>query len=93
MLVIQLRPLSLKYKLFGSVAGISPSSLDSILTKYTSPYNALMEVCDLWLKKCRDEEVVPTWHAVAEILDLIGETKLSKDMLEIYSTGKYRMYC
>ncbi len=90
-LLLQLRPISEKFRLFGSVAGISPSSLNTIVSECVSPYNALMEVCDLWLEKCRNEEVVPTWHAVAEILDLIGEEKLSKSLLEVYLSGMLKI--
>ncbi len=91
-LVLHLSPISDKFKLFGSVAGICPTSLNMIIAECTSPYNALMKVCQLWLEKCRNEEVVPTWHAVAEILDLIGETKLSTEVLEVYAKGNGIMY-
>ncbi len=87
-LLLQLRPISDKLRLFGSVAGISPSSLNTIVSQCTSPYNALTEVCDLWLEQCLKEDITPTWHAVAEILDLIGEISLSQNILEVYTTGK-----
>ncbi len=86
-LILLLSPISDKFKLFGSVAGISPSSLNMIVAECTTPYNAIMQVCQLWFEKCRNEEVIPTWKAIAEILDLIGETKLSKEVLEVYVKG------
>ncbi len=85
-LLLQLRRISDKFRLFGSVAGISPSSLK--VSQCTSPYNALTEVCDLWLEQCLKEDITPTWHAVAEILDLIGEISQSQNILEVYTTGK-----
>ena len=89
---MQLRPIAHNFKLFGSVAGISPTSLNQIVSKSASSYDGMMEVCDLWLEKCRKEQVPPTWHAVAEILALIGQNKLSDDILQVYATGMQKIY-
>ena len=78
--------MSENFKLFGSVAGISPTSLNQIVSKSASPYDGLVEVSDLWLEKCRKEQTPPTWHAVAEILALIGYNTLSDDILQVYAT-------
>ena len=72
---------------FGSVAGISPASLKAIVAKSSSPHDSMAEICDLWLQKCKQEQTPPTWHAIAEILEIIGHNKLSKDILQIYVTG------
>jgi len=47
----------------------------------------MSEVCELWLKKCQQEQTPPTWQAVAEILDLIGHSDFSKKLLMVYNTG------
>ena len=86
-LLIQLRSISKNFRLFGSVAGISPDKLDHIVSCCTTSYDGLLEVCDLWLKKCQNEKSPPTWHAVAEILSLIGHYKLADDILQVYATG------
>ena len=85
--MIQLRPISEHFKLFGSVAGISPVSLNKIVDSSAIPFDGLVEVCDAWLDKCRKENTPPTWSAVAEILSLIGQDKLSHDITQVYTTG------
>ena len=87
-LLIQLKPKCKDFKLFGSVAGISPDTLDKIVASCAAPYDGLVEVCDAWLDKCRKEKNTPTWSAVADILSLIGQEKLSRDIMRVYITGK-----
>ena len=87
-LLIQLNPMSKDFRLFGSVAGISPDTLDKIVASCAAPYDGLVEVCDAWLDKCRKEKTTPTWNAVADILSLIGQDKLSHDIMQVYTTGK-----
>ena len=48
-----------------------------------------MEVLDLWLEKCWREKAAPTWHAVSEILSLIGHQKMADDILQVYTTGDH----
>ena len=91
-LLVQLGPVSHLYQQFGSVAGLSPDQLDEIVSNKTSSYAGLTEVCDLWLHKCRKEKSTPTWRAVAEMLALIGEGRLSNDLLQVYSAGKILRY-
>ena len=87
-LLIQLRPISKDFRLFGSVAGIAPDILDKIVANSAAPFDGLVEVCDAWLDKCRRERTPPTWSAVAEIISLIGKDKLSHDIMKVYTTGK-----
>ena len=74
--------------MFGSVAGISPASLNKIVSKVAAPYDGLVEVCDLWLKKCAMDQTPPTWRAVAEIVSLIGNDVMADALLKVYTTGK-----
>ena len=90
-LLVQLGPVSHLYQQFGSVAGLSPDQLDDIVSNTASSYDGLTEVCDLWLH-CRKEKSPPTWRAVAEMLALIGEGRLSSDLLQVYSTGRIIKY-
>ena len=85
----QLGPISESFVAFGSVAGISLASLNDIGAKSSSSYHSMTEVCDLWLQKCRQEQSPPTWHTVAEILEIIGHNKLSKKILQVYTTGNF----
>lgn len=86
-LLIQLKPISEDYKLFGSVAGIASNTMDEIVASSIAPYNKLVEVCVAWLDKCHIENVTPTWRAVSEFLSLMGQTELSRDIMQVYESG------
>ena len=66
---------------------MSPTKLIEIAAKSSNFMESMTGVCKLWLEKCQQENTPPTWHAVAEILDLIGQKQLSKELLEVYKTG------
>ena len=58
------------------------------MVKSSSHNESMTEVCDMWLKKCEQEQTRPTWHMVAEILDLIGHKEFSKKLLQqVYVKG------
>jgi len=86
-LFYQLLPIFNQFQFFGCAAGISQDKLDRIVSCKDSSYQGLLTVCDLWLMKCRDESLSPTWHAVAEILSSIGQEELAADILQVYVTG------
>ena len=71
---------------------MSPNQLIKIAATSSNFVDSMTEVCKLWLEKCQQENTPPTWHAVAEILDLIGQKQLSKELLEVYKTGIYSRY-
>ena len=48
--------MSKDFRLFGSVAGISPDTLDKIVDSSAVPYDGHVEVCDAWLNKCLKEK-------------------------------------
>ena len=62
--------------------------LGEIESSSRKDYDALVEVCDCWLRKCRDDKVTPSWRIVAEILSLSGQCQLPHDLLEVYKTCK-----
>ena len=86
-LLVQLLPIRNEYQLFGRVAGISSDKLDNISASTKEPYDALVEVCDLWLQSCKARKIPPTWRLVAEILTVMGQDELSKGILKVYETG------
>ena len=87
MLLVQLHYISHDYKAFGKQAGLSADVL-SELDKFTSkPFDGLMKVCSLWFRRLKDENVKPTWEAVAEILFKMGLEKLALEILQGYTTG------
>ena len=57
------------------------------MVKSASHNESMTEVCDMWLKKCQQEQTRPTWHMVAEIVDLIGHKDFSKKLLQVYNKG------
>ena len=87
-MLIQLRPISDKFKVLGAAAGISGEALDAISANTEESYDALVEVCDVWLKSCVAKKIRPTWHLVAEMLTVIGQADLSNKILQVYETGK-----
>ena len=46
-----------------------------------------MEVCDLWMQKCWQKTVTPSWSGVAEILTRIGRKDWAKQIVKVYTTG------
>ncbi len=87
-LLIQLKPMMHQFKPLGQVVGISSDLLDQIESSVANPHDGLVEVCDAWLRKCEDNDVTLTWKHVADTLSLIGQKKLSHDIMQVYKTGK-----
>ena len=77
---MQLRPMEEHYKQFGVRAERPTAMLGAIESSSLKAYDALV-------KKCIEKNT-HTGTIVAEILSLIGQ-QLSKDLLEVYKTGKY----
>ena len=48
------------------VAGVPTDGLDEIESSYEKDYDALVEVCDCWLRKYRDDKVTPSWRIVSK---------------------------
>ena len=83
-LIIQLREISSKWESLGEHLNFSASILLQIKNIANgSDFNCLVELCDKWLRDVYN----PTWKMVADVLILIGEEKLSSELLHIYDTG------
>ena len=87
-LLIQLRPVSQQYQELGRAAGLPESTLEDIAKSIMEAYDGLVEVCDAWMRHMRKEDITPTWKAVSKMLQDIGQEKLAKNLLKVYSTGK-----
>ena len=87
-LLIQLNPISQHFKQLGNHVGISSDVIDQIESSVAIPYDGLVEVCDAWLRKCRDNDWTLTWRTVSEVLTLMGQHKLSHGISQVYVTGK-----
>ena len=61
---MQLRPMEEHYKKFRVRAGIPTAMTDAIESSSLKAYDALVEVCDYWLRKCRKKIL----HQLGELL-------------------------
>jgi len=86
-LLIQLRPVSEQYQDLGRAAGLPDSTTEEIAKSTMKAYDGLVEVCDAWMRHMRKEDITPTWRAVSKMLRDIGQERLAKDLLKVYSTG------
>ena len=74
--------------MLGQVVGLPSDLLDQIESSAAVPYDGLVEVCDAWLRKYRDNDWIITWSNVAEAVRSLGEHQLSHSIMEVYSSGK-----
>jgi len=71
-----------KWKLFGVLLRVPPSSLDNIEVKYPlNPQQGLMEMLKLWQKKV---DPPPSWDSVIEALKDLEEEQLACKLAEKY---------
>ena len=69
-----------KWKLFGVLLKVRPSSLDTIEAKYPhNPQQGLMEMLKLWQKKVNPP---PSWDTVIEALQNLEEEQLALKLAE-----------
>ena len=73
-----------KWKLFGVLLRVPPSSLDNIEAKYPlNPQQGLMEMLRLWQKKV---DPPPSWDTVIEALKVLEEEQLALKLAEKYKS-------
>ena len=71
-----------KWKLFGLLLKVPPSSLDNIEAKYPrNPQEGLMEMLKIWQKKVNPP---PSWDTVIEALKDLEEAQLALKLAETY---------
>ena len=74
------RKVAHKWKMIGVYLEIS--DLDSIETKHQGDsHHCLLEMLDTWLKRM---DPPPTWSAVIEAVEFLGEEHLGKELREEY---------
>ncbi len=90
-MLIQLNTISRCFKSLGQVVGLPSDLLDKIESSAAVPYDGLVEVCDAWLRKYKDDQLTLTWRNVAEALSLVGQEQLSQDIMKVYTTGEFKL--
>ena len=74
------RKVASKWKLIAVQLKIS--DLASIETKHSGdPHLCLLEMLDIWLKRVKPP---PTWAAIVEAVEFLGEEQLGKELREKY---------
>ena len=63
-----------KWQKFGEMLGMDEDLLDEIFTNHERNEECLRDVLDMWVKKSEN----PTWRAVTDALQKIGENKLAE---------------
>ena len=63
-----------------SALNIAKDQLDMISSQCQSDFDALVEVCDAWLKMLSAENTLPTWQAVIVALEEIGAKELAEEL-------------
>lgn len=71
-----------KWKVIGLLIEIPKGTLSHIAEKYRDdPQNCLVEMLMRWLEQVHPP---PTWAAIIEAVDFLGEKQLGKDLRDKY---------
>ena len=84
---MQLKYVREDYQKFGEAAGIDAETMKNITDHVSTSEEGMVEVCDLWMQKCWQKNVTPSWSGVAEILTRIGRKDWAKKIVKVYTTG------
>ena len=80
LMTVLYRKVASKWKVIAVQLNIS--DLDSIETKHSGdPHLCLVEMLDVWLKRVKPP---PTWAAIVEAVEFLGEEQLGKELREKY---------
>ena len=63
-----------KWENIGILLGVEPGRLDAIKAAENLPQNCLREMLKIWLNRVSPP---PSWTAIAETIDLLGDQKLA----------------
>ena len=86
-MLVQLKYVREDYQKFGEAAGIDAETMKNITDHVSTSEEGMVEVCDLWMQKCWQKKVTPSWSGVAEILTHIGRKDWAKEIVKVYTTG------
>ena len=71
-----------KWKVIGVLLEIPKGKLAGITEKYRDdPHRCLVEMLDTWLERVHPP---PTWTAIIEAVEFLGEEQLGKELREKY---------
>ena len=81
-LMKELNKVASKWENLGVMLGIDSGKLDTVKADHTrSCEDCLREMFKIWFKTV---DPAPTWSALAEALEVLGEPKLAKELMEKY---------
>ena len=84
-LLKELKQVASKWENIGVMLGIDSGVLDNIdADNPKSCENCLREMLKVWLKQLAP---APSWQAVVEALDVLGEPKLAQELKQRYCTS------
>ena len=86
-MLVQLKCVREDYQKFGEAAGIDTEKMKNIAEHVSTSEEGMVEVCDIWMQKCWQQKVTPSWSGVAEILIPIGRKYWAKKIVKVYTTG------
>jgi len=72
----ELYPMNSKWQKFGEMLGMDEDLLDEIFTYHERDEECLRDMLGMWFKKSEN----PTWRAVTDALQKIGEGQLAESM-------------
>ena len=74
-----------KWKMIGIRLSIPKGKLAGITDKYPhDPHRCLIEMLEIWLEKVHPP---PTWTAIIEAVEFLGEGQLGKELREKYTVN------
>ena len=79
-LVIALRRRSDLWRSLASALRVPKEQVEVIGSHCQSDFDSLVEVCDTWLNRLKDENTPPTWQVIVSALDEAGATELSEEL-------------
>ena len=80
---MQLKCVREDYQKFGKAARIDAEAMKIITDHVSTSEEVMVEVCELWMQKCWQKKVTPSWSGVAEILTRIGRKDLAKQIVKV----------
>lgn len=92
-LLILIRDTASKWEQLANELSVPKNEIDNIKrTTGGGDYEALVEVCDWWIKWLYEKNSQATWRVISKALKRIGYPNLAKEVMEIYKTGQCMLH-